>query len=88
MLPRVTREAYPASRLAIHLTGTYKLLDLFFGLLPIAGTVLLSLMREDSGPWQLWLNIVSAHAKVPRLRADRDVARRRWALGMLLRCRL
>lgn len=46
-------------RLAIRLTGKYKIMDLFLGVLPILGTVLLSMMREDSGWIQTWFSIVS-----------------------------
>lgn len=43
----------------MHRTGKYKRLNLIFGLFPFIATVLISIMREDSSPVQLWLSIVS-----------------------------
>ncbi|KZT11174.1 vacuolar amino acid permease [Laetiporus sulphureus 93-53] len=42
----------------MHRTGKYKLLNLIFGLFPFTAAILLSLMREDSPPAQLWLSII------------------------------
>ncbi|KAG1731234.1 major facilitator superfamily domain-containing protein [Suillus paluster] len=42
----------------IHQTGKYKLINLIFGLFPFIGMVLITLMREDSGPLQQWLSII------------------------------
>ncbi|KAI0927773.1 hypothetical protein AcV7_009480 [Taiwanofungus camphoratus] len=42
----------------MHRTGKYKRLNLIFGLFPFIATVLISIMREDSSPVQLWLSIL------------------------------
>ncbi|KAJ7119169.1 vacuolar amino acid permease [Mycena epipterygia] len=42
----------------MHRTGRYKTLNLVFGIFPFLGAVLISLMREDSGPIQSWLSII------------------------------
>ncbi|EGN96457.1 hypothetical protein SERLA73DRAFT_186194 [Serpula lacrymans var. lacrymans S7.3] len=42
----------------MHRTGKYKLLNLTFGILPFIGIVLITFMREDSGPLQMWLSII------------------------------
>ncbi|PCH38509.1 vacuolar amino acid permease [Wolfiporia cocos MD-104 SS10] len=42
----------------MHRTGKYKRLNLIFGLFPFAAAILISLMREDSPPAQLWLSII------------------------------
>jgi MFS family permease len=42
----------------IHRTGKYKLMNLVFGCFPFIGMVLVILMKETSGPLQLWLSIV------------------------------
>ncbi|CAL1703142.1 unnamed protein product [Somion occarium] len=42
----------------MHRTGRYKMLNLIFGLFPFVATILISLMREDSPPAQLWLSIL------------------------------
>jgi len=42
----------------MHRTGKYKKLNLIFGLFPFVATILISLMREDSPPAQLWLSII------------------------------
>ncbi|KAJ7586749.1 vacuolar amino acid permease [Mycena floridula] len=42
----------------MHRTGKYKKLNLIFGTFPFIGTVLIWLMREDSGPIQSWLSII------------------------------
>ncbi|KAJ7142080.1 vacuolar amino acid permease [Mycena crocata] len=42
----------------MHRTGRYKKLNLVFGIFPFIGAVLISLMREDSGPIQSWLSII------------------------------
>ncbi|KAJ7856901.1 major facilitator superfamily domain-containing protein [Mycena leptocephala] len=39
-------------------TGRYKNINLIFGIFPFVGAVLISLMREDSGPIQSWLSII------------------------------
>jgi hypothetical protein len=44
----------------MHRTGKYKLINLIFGFFPFIGITLITLMREDSGPLQMWLSIVSA----------------------------
>jgi hypothetical protein len=44
----------------MHRTGKYKLINLIFGVFPFIATVLITLMREDSSPLQLWFSIVSA----------------------------
>lgn len=43
----------------MHRTGKYKMINLIFGLFPFIATVLIYRMREDSGPIQSWLSIVS-----------------------------
>jgi hypothetical protein len=43
----------------MHRTGKYKLINLIFGAFPFIGITLITLMREDSGPLQMWLSIVS-----------------------------
>lgn len=43
----------------MHRTGKYKLINLIFGVCPFIGITLIILMREDSGPLQMWLSIVS-----------------------------
>jgi len=47
------------TRWMMHRTGKYKLINLIFGLFPFVGITLITLMREDSGPLQMWLSIVS-----------------------------
>lgn len=42
----------------MHRTGRYKLLNLIFGFFPFIGITLITLMRADSGPLQMWLSIV------------------------------
>ncbi|KAF8913341.1 MFS general substrate transporter [Mucidula mucida] len=42
----------------IHRTGKYKKINLIFGCFPFIATVLISLLREDSGPLQSWLSII------------------------------
>ncbi|KAI0728869.1 MFS general substrate transporter [Fomitopsis betulina] len=42
----------------MHRTGRYKMLSLIFGIFPFIATILLSLMREDSPPFQLWFSII------------------------------
>ncbi|KAJ6567026.1 MFS general substrate transporter [Mycena capillaripes] len=42
----------------MHRTGRYKNINLIFGIFPFVGAVLISLMREDSGPIQSWLSII------------------------------
>lgn len=42
----------------MHRTGKYKLINLIFGFFPVIGISLITLMREDSGPLQMWLSIV------------------------------
>ncbi|KAG1778351.1 major facilitator superfamily domain-containing protein [Suillus placidus] len=44
----------------MHRTGKYKLINIIFGFFPFIGITLITLMREDSGPLQMWLSIVSA----------------------------
>lgn len=39
-------------------TGRYKLLNLVFGCLPFCAALLLTRLREDSGPAHTWLTIV------------------------------
>ncbi|KAF7342299.1 Vacuolar amino acid permease [Mycena venus] len=39
-------------------TGRYKKINLIFGIFPFVGAVLISLMREESGPIQSWLSII------------------------------
>jgi hypothetical protein len=46
-------------RWMMHRTGRYKALNLIFGVFPFVATVLISMMREDSGPLQLWFSIVN-----------------------------
>lgn len=43
---------------AMHRTGKYRRLNLVFGLFPFVAAILLSMMREDSPPAQLWLSII------------------------------
>ncbi|KAJ8595827.1 MFS general substrate transporter [Rhizopogon salebrosus TDB-379] len=42
----------------MHRTGKYKLINLIFGAFPFIGITLITLMREDSGPLQMWLSII------------------------------
>lgn len=42
----------------MHRSGNYRKLNLIFGLFPFVAAILLSLMRDDSPPAQLWLSIV------------------------------
>lgn len=42
----------------MHRTGKYKLINLIFGFFPFIGISLITLMREDSGPLQMWLSII------------------------------
>lgn len=42
----------------MHRTGKYKLINLIFGFFPFIGITLITLMRKDSGPLQMWLSIV------------------------------
>jgi len=42
----------------MHRTGKFKKLNLIFGLFPFLATILIWLMREDSGPIQSWLSII------------------------------
>ncbi|KAJ7101365.1 vacuolar amino acid permease [Mycena belliarum] len=42
----------------MHRTGRYKKFNLIFGIFPFVGAVLISLMREDSGPIHSWLSII------------------------------
>lgn len=42
----------------MHRTGKYKLINLIFGFFPFIGITLITLMREDSGPLQMWLSII------------------------------
>ncbi|KAJ7684310.1 vacuolar amino acid permease [Mycena polygramma] len=42
----------------MHKTGRYKAINLIFGIFPFVGAVLISRMREDSGPLQSWLSII------------------------------
>lgn len=43
-------------------TGRYKQLNLIFGLCPFLAAILLTRMREDSPPAQLWLSIVRTNS--------------------------
>lgn len=47
-------------RWMMHRTGKYKLINLIFGFFPFIGITLITLLRKDSGPLQMWLSIVSA----------------------------
>ncbi|KAH7911105.1 major facilitator superfamily domain-containing protein [Hygrophoropsis aurantiaca] len=42
----------------MHRTGKYKMINLIFGAFPFIGIVLITQMREDSGPLQMWLSII------------------------------
>ncbi|KAJ7765625.1 MFS general substrate transporter [Mycena metata] len=42
----------------MHRTGRYRKLNLIFGIFPFVGAVLISFMRQDSGPVQSWLSII------------------------------
>ncbi|KAI0312334.1 major facilitator superfamily domain-containing protein [Amylostereum chailletii] len=42
----------------MHRTGRYKMLNLIFGFFPFVAAVLITQMREDSGPIQQWLSII------------------------------
>jgi len=42
----------------MHRTGRYKLLNLTFGFFPFVGATLITFMKEDSPPAQLWLSII------------------------------
>jgi hypothetical protein len=49
----------------MHRTGRYKKINLIFGIFPFVGAVLISRMREDSGPIQAWLSIVRQAISAP-----------------------
>jgi hypothetical protein len=42
----------------MHRTGRYKLINLIFGGFPFIGAMLITFMKQDSSPAQLWLSIV------------------------------
>jgi len=42
----------------MHRTGKYKFINLIFGVFPFIGITLITLIREDSGPLQMWLSII------------------------------
>ena len=42
----------------MHRTGRYKLINLIFGGFPFIGAMLITFMKQDSPPAQLWLSIV------------------------------
>jgi len=42
----------------MHLNGTYKTLNLIFGLFPFIGTLCIQQITEDSGWWQSWFSII------------------------------
>ncbi|KAF9239086.1 major facilitator superfamily domain-containing protein [Melanogaster broomeanus] len=42
----------------IHRTGKYKLINLIFGCFPFIGILLITFMKETSGPLQMWLSII------------------------------
>ncbi|KAI9436222.1 vacuolar amino acid permease [Lactarius indigo] len=42
----------------VHRTGKYKLLNLIFGAFPFLAASSITLIREDSGPGQLWFSII------------------------------
>jgi hypothetical protein len=42
----------------MHRTGRYKMINLIFGCLPFIAGILITMMKEDSPPAQLWLSIV------------------------------
>jgi hypothetical protein len=42
----------------MHRTGKYKLINLIFGFFPFVGAVLITFMKPESPPAQLWLSIV------------------------------
>ncbi|KAH7924071.1 MFS general substrate transporter [Leucogyrophana mollusca] len=42
----------------MHRTGRYKMINLIFGFFPFIGIMLITQMREDSGPLQMWLSII------------------------------
>ncbi|KIJ63392.1 hypothetical protein HYDPIDRAFT_113380 [Hydnomerulius pinastri MD-312] len=43
----------------MHRTGKYKLINLIFGFFPFIGIVLITFMQETSGPYQMWLSIIT-----------------------------
>ena len=45
-------------RWMMHRTGRYKMINLIFGCFPFIGALLITFMKEDSPPTQLWLSIV------------------------------
>jgi hypothetical protein len=44
----------------MHRTGKYKMINLIFGFFPFIGTLLITMISEDSGWVQSWLSIVRA----------------------------
>ncbi|KIM80081.1 hypothetical protein PILCRDRAFT_98046 [Piloderma croceum F 1598] len=42
----------------MHRTGRYKMINLIFGCFPFIGALLITFMKEDSPPTQLWLSII------------------------------
>ena len=42
----------------MHRTGTYKTINLIFGILPLCGVLPLVFLREDSGFVQKWFSVV------------------------------
>ncbi|TDL18944.1 MFS general substrate transporter [Rickenella mellea] len=42
----------------MHRTGKYKLINLIFGIFPFTAAILISQLREDSGPIQMWFSII------------------------------
>jgi hypothetical protein len=57
--PRLILFTHVSTRWMMHRTGKYKLINLIFGAFPFIGITLITLMREGSGPLQMWLSIVS-----------------------------
>ncbi|KAI6138005.1 major facilitator superfamily domain-containing protein [Pisolithus thermaeus] len=42
----------------MHCTGRYKMINIMFGFFPFVGSLLITFIRENSGPLQSWLSII------------------------------
>ncbi|KAI6111388.1 major facilitator superfamily domain-containing protein [Pisolithus sp. B1] len=42
----------------MHRTGRYKMINIMFGFFPFVGSLLITFIRENSGPLQSWLSII------------------------------
>ncbi|KAJ7753427.1 hypothetical protein DFH07DRAFT_774173 [Mycena maculata] len=66
----------------MHKTGRYTAINLIFSIFPFVGAILISRMREDSGPLQSWLSIMRGSIGV-HLRIL--IVRPRFCLGLATR---